>query len=61
MEIREESSKFLYENDKPVAILKQNGTLKVYKLIEVTYGSIDELFNTKPVNKLEENIWAAHN
>ena len=48
-EIREESGKFLYQGKEPVALLKQNGTLKIYKLVEVTYKDIEELFNQKQV------------
>jgi hypothetical protein len=50
MEMQEEAVKMIYDQDnQPVGLIKQNGVLKFYKLVEVTYKDIDELFNQKSV------------
>jgi hypothetical protein len=42
--LKEEGVKIIYRNGEPVACFKQNGTLKMYKLVEVSYADIAEVF-----------------
>ena len=44
VEMREEPAKMLYVDGDLVGMAKQNGTLKMYKIVEVGYGDIDKLF-----------------
>lgn len=45
VEMREEYAKMLYVNRELVGMAMKNGTLKMFKITEVTYGEIDKLFN----------------
>ncbi len=51
MQFKEESAKFLYNGKELVGLIKSNGALKFYRLTEVTYGDIDQLFDARPVNE----------
>lgn len=51
METNEEAVKMIYKNDERVGCFVQNGTLKIYKLIEVSYKDIEELFDQKDTQK----------
>jgi hypothetical protein len=42
--LKEEGVKIIYRNAEPIACYKQNGTLKMYKLVEVTYADIAEIY-----------------
>ena len=44
IELKEEGVKIIYRQGEPIACFKQNGTLKMYKLVEVGYGDIAEVF-----------------
>jgi hypothetical protein len=47
--LKEEGVKIIYRNDEPIACYKQNGTLKMYKLIEVSYADISEIYEPQSV------------
>lgn len=48
MKMQEKAVKvILDERDAPIGIAYQNGTLKFYKLVEITYEGISELFDQK--------------
>jgi hypothetical protein len=42
--LKEEGVKIIYRNGEPIACYKQNGTLKMYKLVEVSYADISEIY-----------------
>jgi len=42
--MKEEGVKIIYRNGDPIACYKQNGTLKMYKLVEVSYADISEIY-----------------
>ena len=44
IKLKEEGVKIIYRNGEPVAVFKQNGTLKMYKLTEVGYGDLSEIY-----------------
>lgn len=45
--LKEEGVKIIYRNGDPIAAYKQNGTLKLYKMVEVTYADIAEIYDPK--------------
>jgi hypothetical protein len=47
-ELKEEGAKFLYRNGEPVAAWKQNGTLRFFKLIEIGYADLSEIYEPTP-------------
>jgi hypothetical protein len=47
IELKEEGVKIIYRNGEPIACYKQNGTLKMYKLVEVSYADISEIYEPK--------------
>jgi len=49
----EESAKFIMRNGQPIAVYRKNGVLKFYKLIEVSYEDISEIFETPPPNNYQ--------
>jgi hypothetical protein len=44
IQLKEEGVKIIYRNGQPIACYKQNGTLKMYKLVEVSYADISEIY-----------------
>jgi len=47
IQLKEEGVKIIYRNGEPIACYKQNGTLKMYRLVEVTYADIAEIYEPK--------------
>jgi hypothetical protein len=51
IELKEEGVKIIYRNGQPIACYKQNGTLKMYKLVEVGYGDLAEIYEPQVERK----------
>ncbi len=47
MEVKEESTKVGYKDGVPTICFMQNGSLKMYRLVEASYADIDVLFDKK--------------
>jgi hypothetical protein len=43
-QLKEENGKFLYRDGEPIAVYKQNGTLRFFKLIELGYADLAEIY-----------------
>ena len=45
--LQTESAKFIYKDGQIVAMIKGNGTVRIYKVTEASYSDVDDLFDTQ--------------